>query len=255
LESDVIEVHPVQVTKQKLASMPQEERTFLLLLGNAANEINVLTKLVVLAGNAKETGQFVDYVHSHQTLILLRLLIGKLHETWKLFRTNFLSNKGIATKYRAQLGDDANAAIDYLKRHFESSPLTDIRDASAFHAPTAEEIEKAFQALPESELWYFYLADQGLSFYFASELVVAKVMLSKVPVPSHNGTRSPDEVAFSELCRIVIKVSENMGLVLDRCIAEVAVPYSEAAESVQVCETVTFSEVSLPFYVEGLFGA
>ena len=60
----MIEVHPVQVTKQKLASMPQEERTFLLLLGNAANEINVLTKLVVLAGNAKETGQFVDYVHS-----------------------------------------------------------------------------------------------------------------------------------------------------------------------------------------------
>jgi len=236
-----------------MASMPEEERVLLLLLGHAANELGVLTKLVILAGNAKETGRFVDYIHSHQTLILLRLLIGKLHETWKLFRINFLeSGTGVAKRYRASLGGEVNDAIDDLKRHFKSSPLTDIRDDSAFHAPSPADIERAFQALPDSELWYFYLAEQGLSFYFASELTVAKVMLSKVPVPSHDGTRSPDEVAFTELCQIVHFVSKRMGLVLDQCIAEIAAPYFEPPEPVEVRDTVTFPDISLPFYVEGL---
>ena len=125
--------------------MPQEERTLLLLLGNAANEISVLTELVVLAGTEKVTGEFVDGIHTHQTLIILRLLIGKLHETWKLFRIHFLEKKNIAQKYRDKLDDETNTSIDYLKRHFSSgSPLTRIRDATAFHALTAADVEESF---------------------------------------------------------------------------------------------------------------
>ena len=41
-----IEVYEVNLTKEKLAAMPANERRLLLLLGHAANEINADQKLI-----------------------------------------------------------------------------------------------------------------------------------------------------------------------------------------------------------------
>ena len=43
-----MELHTVILTKSKLAALPQAERSLLVLLGHASNEINVLSKLILM---------------------------------------------------------------------------------------------------------------------------------------------------------------------------------------------------------------
>ncbi len=223
MEMGVDDIFQISFDKKRLAEMPKEERTLLLLLGHAWNEILFLVEIARQIGSAKETGQFVDHIHTFQTLIAYRLLIGKLHETWKLFLINFMNKRSINKKYRTRLENAVNESIDYLKRYFQGnrSPLSRIRNDGAFHALSADEIEASFQALSASEPWHFYVADRGRSFYLASEIVAMKAIVDKIRLPAFDRSRSADEVALQEFCRNVKEVATQMTRVLDHCIAEI----------------------------------
>jgi hypothetical protein len=80
--------------------MPESERVLLLLLAHANNEINVLSKLILMLRKDNPPSPIHDAVEGAQTFILLRLLIGKLHEAWELFKNRAQSNRSIATTLR-----------------------------------------------------------------------------------------------------------------------------------------------------------
>src|SRR5262249_8867733 len=88
------------LSKSKLAAAPQAERSLLLLLGHASNEINVLSKLILMV-TRKDTSpsQIVDHVEAGQVCVLLRILIGKLHEAWELFKNGVQADQPLAAKY------------------------------------------------------------------------------------------------------------------------------------------------------------
>lgn len=88
--------------------MPEAERRLLLLLGHATNEINVFQKLILMSAQGTPAIQFVDHVQAGQTFILMRTLIGKLHEAWDLFRTRVLSDRSVAALYLPKLNAEAN---------------------------------------------------------------------------------------------------------------------------------------------------
>jgi hypothetical protein len=170
------EIHRVNLTKAKLASMPQAERSLLLLLGHANNEINVLSKLILMARKDEPEIKLIDHVETGQVFIIMRVLIGKLHEAWLLFIRRFQADQALRTKYLPKLSPSATAAITELNQHFgRGSPLTAIRNAVSFHYTDDQNlVEENFQRLSETEPWEFYLSRTvGNSFYFASELVIA----------------------------------------------------------------------------------
>ena len=80
------DIFEFKVSKQDLARIPADERAFLFFLGQAINEISCLSKITYMSGNASEGHKLIENVHVGQTLILLRILIGKVHEAWTLFR-------------------------------------------------------------------------------------------------------------------------------------------------------------------------
>ena len=69
--------------------MPQAERALLLLLGHADNEINVFSKLLLMTPKHDPPVDLMNHVEAGQIFILLRVLIGKLHEAWELFKTSY----------------------------------------------------------------------------------------------------------------------------------------------------------------------
>jgi hypothetical protein len=89
-----MEIHKVILSKEMLAEMPEAERTLLLLLAHANNEINVLSKLILMMRKDSAPSLIVDHVEAGQTFIIMRLLIGKLHEAWELFKTRFRATVG-----------------------------------------------------------------------------------------------------------------------------------------------------------------
>jgi len=148
-----MELHRVILTKTKLAKLPEAERSLLLLLGHASNEINVLSKLILMATRKDAPpSQIADNAEAGQVCVLLRLLIGQLHEAWELFKKRVQADRLFAEKYLAQLDADGNAALNNLNNHFGKSPLTQIRNKIAFHYKDNDNLtEQSFQLVADTE--------------------------------------------------------------------------------------------------------
>ena len=212
--SPVTEIHRINLTKSKLAAMPHAERSLLLLLGHANNEINVLSKLILMARKDEPEIRLIDHVEVGQVFVIMRILIGKLHEAWLLFNRRFQADQSLKGKYLPKLSDEAAAAITELNRHFgRGSPLAAIRNKLSFHYTDEHDlVEQNFQRLPETEPWEFYLSSTvGNSFYFASELVIAGGVIGLAMGKSGRnvapGDLTLDPAAFADLCDTVTKVS------------------------------------------------
>jgi hypothetical protein len=173
----MIEVYHIQVSKDHLKAMPKEERTFLLLLGYAANQLSMLQKLLMFSSNKLPTAEIEQYLTAAQTQMILRFLIGTLNETWQLITTRFLQNL-IGKEYQTRLDQGGKQALANLKRQFgASSLLYTIRNNFSFHYPESDDVEAAFEAAcNDADLdshWNFYVSQYGFnSFYFLSDLII-----------------------------------------------------------------------------------
>jgi hypothetical protein len=221
-----MEVHRVNLTKARLATMPAADRTALLLLGHASNEINVLSKLILMARKQPPAIQLVDHVEAAQTFVVMRLLIGKLHEAWELFKTRIQADATIRSKYLAGLTAEGSQALKELNKHFgQGSVLTKIRNKISFHYKDEDNLTEAnFQRLPAAEQWEFYLCRSiGNTFYFASELVsqagVIELVKLQCPAATATSDRGTDAQAFAALCDTVIGISGQITALFGELIA------------------------------------
>jgi hypothetical protein len=210
-----MKVHQIKMDRAKLAAMPETERVLLLLLAHASNELNLLTKLILMMRKDDPSSPIIDHVEAGQTFILMRLLIGKLHEAWELFRARVQTDRAISTTFLPKLPSDAANALTALKRHFgQGSALTAIRNKVSFHYTDKENLTEAnFRQLAAAEPLQFYLTDRvGNCFYHAGELVaqLSAINLMKTPPASPQDTSSAEAMAFNALWTELIQVSRDM---------------------------------------------
>jgi hypothetical protein len=244
-----MELYRVILAKSNLAALPQAERSLLLLLGHASNEINVLSRLILMATrkDAPPSG-IAKNVEAGQVCVLLRVLMGQLHEAWELFRKRVQANRPLYDKYVPLLHADGVAALENLNRHFGGgSPLTKIRSKVAFHYSDDDNFtEQSFQAVADTEPLELYLTNQvGNSFYHASELVV---MLTAIRM----AVSGDDETAFSELCRIVFKVSRDINELFGQLMGVILKTYMPDLER-QIenhPDGPKLSTLSLPYFID-----
>jgi hypothetical protein len=246
------EEHPMQtyrldLTKQRLAAMPATERQALLLLGHATNEINLFQKLTMMV-RKEDAHTIVTRCENGQILILMRALIGKLHEAWELFKKRIQADAELRTKYLDKLSPEARARVERLNQHFGSgSPLTAIRNQLAFHyTDKTERVEDSFQHLAETEAWEFYLSETvGNSFYWASELVIT-VGAIRLVNPHAQGGHEP----FAPLADITIDVAGDMTGLFHELIADLVESMGDDLEAVGV-EVGKVAKIShLPFFFD-----
>jgi hypothetical protein len=172
--------------------------------GHASNEINVLSKLILMMRKDAPPSKIVDHVEAGQTFIVMRLLIGKLHEAWELFKARFQSNRPLAKRCIPQLQPEGVEALEALNRYFgRGSSLTAIRNKLSFHYTDKDGLtEAAFQEIAESEPLQFYLAKTvGNSFYHAAELIVSlsALSLTKAEGDESETSQSREARVFSAL--------------------------------------------------------
>jgi hypothetical protein len=252
------EIYQIDLTKAQLAAMPDAERRLLLLLGHATNEINVFEKLILMSGQGTPAHQFVDLVQAGQTFILMRTLIGKLHEAWELFRTRLLSDRQVAEFYLPKLDGEALEALESLKRHFGTrSPLTLIRNRFSFHYRDEwDQVEQSFQQIPDDEPWQFYLSNvRGNIFFYASELVVACGVINLA-------NPSPDQAepylaastrSFKALCELIVEVSGHILTLFGACLGKIVserLPSAKLIGSTELPGLRSLRDMELSFYID-----
>jgi hypothetical protein len=165
-----------------------------------------------------------------QIFIVMRILIGKLHEAWELFKARAQSNKDISEKYLRALDEEAAAALKALNEYFgKKNAVTEIRNKVAFHYKDKDNlIEANFQRLPETEPWEFYLSKtHGNTFYYASEMVATGSALSlagKID-EAERVSLAGDILAFSELSKDVLDVSKHITMLFSWLISDILTAY------------------------------
>jgi hypothetical protein len=171
----------IGLPKEQLAKLTPGERSLFLLLGYASNQINALWKLVIVASNEGTKDAVEEKVSAAQTQIFVRLLIGIMREALKLVEKRF-SGSILGKEYVPLLSTQAKEAFDRLKKRFGApDKFVVIRDNFAFHHPTLDDMEAAFQLAVKSEGddtdWCMYLNDALLNtFFFVSDFVLVHGM-------------------------------------------------------------------------------
>jgi hypothetical protein len=250
-----MEVHRVTLDRTLLAAMPESQRVLLLLLAHASNEINVLSKLILMMRKDDPPSPILDHVEAGQIFVFMRLLIGKLHEAWELFKNRVQSNRSIATTYIPRLGPEAAAALEALKRHFGAgSILSAIRNRISFHYADKENLtEASFLQLAQTEPLQFYLTKTvGNSFYHAAELVaqLAAINLVKAPPADPNDSASAEGRAFAALCGEVVEVSGHITDLFGEMIAMLSENVVGQMVTEQVPNGPRLSTFCLPYFFD-----
>src|SRR6266496_4987652 len=166
----MIPVYEFEVPKDKLLAMPIEERGFLLSLGYAANHVSMLQKLLIFALNKESSIEAEQTLCAAQSQMLLRLLIGALHESWKIIESRYIG-KPLANDYDSRIDDGGREALQMLTKLFdESRLLTVIRSNFSFHFPNDKVLDAAVRDASnnagDDDLWRLYFSKYGFNSLF-----------------------------------------------------------------------------------------
>jgi len=179
----MLKIARIALPKEQLQKLTIGERSLFLLLGSASNQINALWKLVVVATNEGMKDPVAEKVSAAQTQIFVRLLIGIMREALKLIQDRFVGSP-LGKEYPPLLSEEATKALDRLKKRFGAKgkdKFVVVRDNFAFHHPTLDDMEAAFQLAVKSDGddtdWCMYVQDAVLNtFFFVSDHVLVHGM-------------------------------------------------------------------------------
>jgi hypothetical protein len=181
----MIRVMQIPLQKERLRAVPKEERTLFLLLGYAANQITMFQKLLIFSSNKTPSETVEQRISAAQTQMLVRFLIGAVHEAWSLIQKRFLGAPP-GKEYQDRLNHTGREALDGLKKYFGSSNvLSTLRNNYAYHHPLDGDVDAAFSAAYEdttwNDYWNVYLSESNMnSFHFASDVVIVHGIMQAI---------------------------------------------------------------------------
>jgi hypothetical protein len=205
MKKNTITLHELHFTKEALSRMDKKERDFLLVLGHVTNDLMAVHRLVLVTGNFPMNNRTIRQAGTSQNLVMIRVLIGLMHETWTFIARELLQQP-LYGRYVAKIKQDfpnGREALDRLKDYFQGSKgeknVETVRNDFAFHYPSHKWKLDAWQRAPQEEL-VFHLADRRVnSFYELSYAVVMREMLARVG--------SDPQIALNKLMDETVKVS------------------------------------------------
>jgi hypothetical protein len=176
----VIQLHHFTLTRAQLESIPVAERSWIVALSHAANELSVLTKLFHYCSRQEGSDGLLAEPRNAQALVLGRLLTGKLYETWRLLQSAFFGS-AVSRIYEPQFDETASDALNKLKRYFGRRNLIEtVRNRFAFHY-SADQVEEGFTRLVDGDPLDVYLSKTNANtLYTFAESIATRSFLQSI---------------------------------------------------------------------------
>lgn len=176
-----LEIYPVRFSKEALDAAPENERLFHFLAGQAANDLNILSKLLLSNANeVKGPSEPEQAASATIGLYLIRQMTSRIYETWKTFETHF---PAIFRAYEGQWPQECQEAWASIKGYFSAKSLIgQVRIKVGYHAD-ADAVRNGYALLrPEDELVDYMNRAAGNSLYASSNgiLTLATLQLSGI---------------------------------------------------------------------------
>jgi hypothetical protein len=248
----MIDILRIPIPKERLNSIPENERALFFLLGYAANQIIMFQKLLLFAVNSPTNESVEGQVHGVQIEMLLRLMVGIIWETWNLITKRFIQQP-IGREYQDLLDDAGKRALSDLKKQFgKSNLIATLRNNFAFHLPKTEEMEAAFKAAYNDpnfdEEWNLYFSrDKFNSLYLLSDIVLIHAIFNSIDESDFAaGQRRIMQEVTAAANGMVEFIHAFTTALWKRHIA----PHMDATVCATIENAPGIFEVQLPFFVE-----
>jgi len=135
MEQRTVKISKIRITKSDLLSMCENERVFFVQSGDLLNDLNVFNKLLFFCMNRQTADKgAMKTAKDIQTMCLIKILVGKLNEGWKLIEKWYYGT-AVSKKYDGLLEQSAKVAVDEIKKYFSKGTnlISEIRNRLAFH--------------------------------------------------------------------------------------------------------------------------
>lgn len=160
--------------------MPSNERALLNVIGHALNEMNVVLKLFLLSSNYDFEPPVVRHAQLCQTMVLSKLLVGKVHEIWSVLQKGYFGT-GLSKTYRVDLESEHLDALDKLKKYFgRKNVVESVRNQFAFHYSLEHAAPAPGPDTPADALAIYFGTTVGNSLYQFAEQSMGMAMLDGI---------------------------------------------------------------------------
>lgn len=249
----MITVYKIHVSKVRLRAMPVNERCLFILLGHAANQLNLFSKLTLFYLNNTADREPESFLSGAQSQILLRVAIAVLHETWAKVITSRLLSTPLGKDYVPRLDQGGRDAIDALQRLFgKSNILSKIRNNYAFHHPYDVDVEAAFKRADSDTNWdndwnWFFSQSNFNSLYYVSDVIMISGIMNEIgeadAVSAQKRLMAEVQTAMNEMTTLIMALTT---VIWRKHFGEEL----EAEECCNITGAPSLFEFALPFFVE-----
>ncbi len=244
-----MKVYTTPIPKDRLPTIPERERTFLIGIGHIANEVNVFQKLFYWASCSTDNHELLKKAHTTQAIAIAKVLAGKLSEAWIFIEKAFFASS-LSKDWEARLQDDASAALDHMKKYFGHQNLVvNIRNNFAFHY-SVDDISSGFALPPVEEGWLIVLSESNAnSLYYAAELVANYALLESIRPGNHQAAIEAMIDEIIHVARWLVEFAGGcwiIGMETYLCPQDQKMPITEYS----IEDAPSIAAVNLPFFVE-----
>lgn len=244
-----MQLHHFRLTRKQLDAIPEVERTLLVLLAHAANELSVLTKLFHFSASDPADHQLLIEARNAQALTLGRLLTGKIYECWRLLQSAFFSTQ-VSKTYVPLFDEDSRNALSALKRYFGRTNLIEsTRNRFAFHY-SPDQIPPGYAKLGEGDALDVYLSKTNANtLYVFAETIAGRSLMESINSADHTKSIA---ALIDETSMAIGWLNEIVGACMLTCLRlHVGGDlYSLGARTIEIEGAPDWKSVALPFFVE-----
>jgi len=180
----MIEIFELEYTKAQLAKVPDEERTFFLVMTSLANDVQMLNKQMQTSIREESDIKVVQHGAHAMAMLNLRMLAGRLYEGWKTHKAHY---PHISSLYDKDLKADAKSALAELEAYFEPKQiegqpkprralLAMVRDKIGFHADFKMTAAAFNECKDDAIMGEYICLTMGNTLYFSTEMVHLEVV-------------------------------------------------------------------------------
>ena len=173
-----MKVFVIKFSKQDLLKLSSDERSLVLQLGHVCNELAFLNKLLLVVSNFEREG-VERTVATAQSMIVVRLYIGKVFEAWRMIGKQYFGSD-LRGEFDHLLPEHVVQSLTKLKKTFGSKDLfAQLRNKFSFHYQS-DHIDEVVDLLPDDyECRLISGGTYASTLYAFSEDVVTYGMLNK----------------------------------------------------------------------------
>ena len=165
----VVKVHPITIPKDKLDGAPDEDRLTYLMAGNLANDLQILQKLMIVSiQTAAEMGHPHSEAANGSSMLLVKLLAGRLYEGWNWLRSP--ANSHLFKAFAQDKSSDAWTCYREITGYFGRDNLINaLRQKIGFHSDV-DTMRQGYQLLADQPMIELLSDQRGNTFYASADI-------------------------------------------------------------------------------------